>query len=96
MHTKQTGNLLLAENIDVSAIKEVKREGAYYALVKISLLGRDNYGICILGSGYAFESLGDNINNAIELFELITADAPALEQLFDIVSDFRREKALEE
>ena len=96
MHTKQTENLLLAENIDVSAIKEVKRGGEYYALVKISLLGRDSYGICILGSGYAFESLGDSIDNAAALFELIVADAPAIEQLFDIVSDFRREKALEE
>ena len=92
----KTENFSLTNNLDVSAIKETSVGGAYYALVKISLLGMDNYGILTLGGGYSFESVGGNISDAIELFELVVNDTPAVEHMFDIVSDFRREKMIDE
>ena len=92
----RTENFSVTSNIDVSVIKEVNEGREYYALVKISLFGRESYGICTLGGGYAFESVGDNIKDAIELFELILNATPSVEHLFDVVSDFRREKALGE
>ena len=94
MYRTQTEKFSVISNIDVSVIKEVDEGASYYALVKISLFGRDSYGICTLGSGYAFESVGNDINDALELFELITKDSFAVEHLFDIVTDFRREKML--
>ena len=96
MHRTQTEKLSVASNIDVSVIREVSEKGAYYAFVKISLFGMSTYGICTLANGYAFEVVGDDINEASELFELVLEQTPAVEHIFDIVTDFRRQKAIEE
>ena len=96
MYRTQTENFSVASNINVSVIREVKENGAYYAFVKISLFGMSTYGICMLANGYAFEIVGDDAENASELFELVLEQSPAVEHMFDIVTDFRRQKAIEE
>ena len=80
----------LADNIEVSVLREESRNSMCYAFLKIGLFGMNTYGISILGKGYAFESVGDNIAQASELFELVLLNTPSVEHLFDIVTDFRR------
>ena len=96
MYRTQTEKFSVASNIDVSVIKEVSEKGAYYAFVKMTFFGMNTYGICMLGDGYAFESVGDDIKEAAELFELVVSQSPAVEHVFDIVTDFRRERMLDE
>ena len=96
MYRTQTQKFSVSNNIDLSVVKEVREGNSYYALLKISLLGRNTYCICVLSNGYTFESMGENTEDALELFELVISQAPAVEHIFDIVTDFRRQRAIEE
>ena len=95
MNRTQTDKFPLTSNIDVTVIKEIKEGGEYYALVKISVFGWHSYGVCMLGDEYAFESVGDDIKNATELFDIVVNEMPEPSQLFDVVTDFRHGKAYE-
>ena len=95
MKITQTEKFLVASNIDLTVLKEVREGKAYYALLKISLLGRNTYCICVLSNGYVLESVGENTENAVQLFELLRANAPDVDQVFDIITDFRRQKEME-
>ena len=96
MYRTQTQKFSVASKMDLSVVKEVNEGSSYYALLKISLLGRDTYCICILSNGYALESIGENTEDALELLELIISQAPAVEHIFDIITDFRHQRAMEE
>ena len=87
-----TENFLVANNIDMSVICECDSEDSHYALVKINLLGRNTYCICVLGDGYAFECLGESEEAARKFFEIASKSIPAPDQVFDIVTDMRREQ----
>ena len=96
MNRTQTEKFSVANNIDLSVVKEIGEGQAYYALLKISLLGRNTYCICVLNNGYTIESVGDNTNDALELFEVLRKHTPSVEHVFDMITDFRHKKALEE
>ena len=96
MNRTQTEKFSVANNIDLSVVKEISEGKSYYALLKISLLGRNTYCICVLNNGYALESVGENTNDAMELFELLHKLTPSVEHIFDMITDFRRQKELEE
>ena len=96
MNRTQTEKFSVANNIDLTVVKEISEGKAYYALLKISLLGRNTYCICVLNNGYAFESVGENTNDALELFEVLLKHTPSVEHVFDMITDFRHQKALEE
>ena len=96
MYRTQSQKFSVASNIDLTMVKEVSEGKACYSLLKISLLGRNTYCLCVLNNGYALESIGENAEYALELFELIISQTPAVEHIFDIVTDFRRQKELQE
>jgi len=96
MYRTQTQKFSVASNIDLSVVNEIKEGNSCYSLLKISLLGRNTYCICVLSNGYALESIGESDKDALELFELVVSQAPAAEHIFDIVTDFRRQKELQE
>ena len=80
----------VANNLGFSVLREHDAEDAHYALIKISLLGKNTFCICALDGGYAFECLGENEENAKQFFDKVISDPPATEHLFDIVTDMRR------
>ena len=96
MYRTQAQNFSVASNIDLTVVKEIREGNACYSLIKISLLGRNTYCICILNNGYTLESIGESTDDALELFDLIKSLSPAVEHIFDIVTDFRRQKELQE
>lgn len=96
MYRTEAEKFSVANNIDVSVIREEHDRTLYYALLKISIFGRNTFGICMLGDGYAFESIGEDLDEACAIFELILTQAPSVEHMFDIVTDFRRGRALED
>ncbi len=81
-------------NIDISVLREESDGIGHYCLFKISLLGRDTYGICVLGNGHAVEIVGEEQKTAESFFERILLSSPSPCHLFDIVVDFRRESEL--
>ena len=96
MYRTQTQKFSVASNMDWAVVKEVHEGSSYYALIKLSLLGRNTYCICVLSNGYTFESVGESTEDALELFELITSHSPAVEHVFDIVTDFRRQRDMDD
>ena len=96
MFRTQIEKFLVGENIATSVIREKGNGSAHYVLLRISLFGKDSFAICVLDNEYALESVGDDAKYAMSLFELIVKEAALPSQLFDIITDQRREKELEE
>lgn len=92
MFKTQIERFVVGENLSTSVIVEKDGRGAHYALLRISLFGKDSFAICVLGDGYALETVGENERESRKLFELIVKETASPTHLFDIVSDFRREK----
>lgn len=96
MYRTETENFILSNNIGLEVVRENMSGQAHYALVRIGLFGKTTYGICVLGDGYAMETLGECEEDAVETFELIMKENAAPEHIFDIVTDRRRERAVRE
>lgn len=94
MYKTQLEKFVVGENISTSVVTEKESKGTHYALVRISLFGKDSFAVCILGDGYALETVGENAKESKKLFDLLVKESAAPEHLFDIVSDFRREGEL--
>ena len=92
MYKTQIEKFAVGENISTSVMIEKEAQGAHYALLRISMLGKNSFAICILGDGYAFETVGENAKESKRLFDLIVKESASPTHLFDIVSDFRRER----
>lgn len=95
MHETKIDNFILANNIDLEVVLEKSRGGVHYALMRIGLFGQRTYAVCILGDGYALETVGEIEEDALELFDLMMDGGVSPEHVFDVVSDFRREKEME-
>lgn len=96
MYKTQTQNFILANNIGLEVVREQEVGETHYALVRIGIFGKTTYGICVLGDGYAMETLGECEKEAEETFELIMREGAAPEHIFDIVTDRRRERSMGE
>ena len=94
MYKTQLEKFVIGENISTSVVAEKESKGVHYALVRIGLFGKDSFAICILGDGYAFETVGENAKKSKKIFDLIVKEMASPTHLFDIVSDFRREEEL--
>ena len=94
MYKTQLEKFVVGENISTSVVSEKESKGAHYALVRISLFGKDSFAICILGNGYAFETVGENAKESKRIFDLVVKESASPAHLFDIVCDFRREGEL--
>lgn len=92
MYETGTEAFALCENIGIEVLKEMGVGAARYALIRIGLFGKTTYAVCVLGDGYAFETLGENAEAAEDLFELIAGGQASPEHVFDIVTDARRER----
>lgn len=91
MYKTQIEKFVVGENIATSVVTEKDNQGAHYALLRISLFGKDSFAVCVLGDGYALETVGEEAKVAQQLFELIVREGASPTHLFDIVTDFRRE-----
>ena len=85
-----SGEFCVANNLNVSVLCEQESGEAHYALIKINLLWKNTFCICVLDGGYAFECLGENEESARHLFEKMLLNKPSTEHIFDIVTDMRR------
>ena len=91
MYKTQIEKFVVRENISTSVMIEKNTNGAHYALVKISLFGKESFAICVLGDGYAFETVGESARESKRLFDLVVKEEASPTHLFDIISDFRKE-----
>lgn len=96
MYKTETENFILTNNISLEVMREKGSDTAHYALIRIGLFGKITYGICVLGDGYAMETLGENEEDALATFELIMNEGASPAHIFDIVTDRRRERAMGE
>jgi len=85
----------MANNIDISVIREQSERMEHYVLLKIGFLGRSTYAICVFGNGYALESVGEDETLANALYETVLRNGLSPEHVFDIVTDFRRNALFE-
>ena len=75
-----------------SELIRVERErGRIYCLIEISIFDDTVYCISINGEEFAAELVGESALEAQRLFELLCTEGVAPYQLFDIVSDRKRE-----
>ncbi len=84
-------NSIVGGNIEISVITEESEKAALYALLKISLFGKNTYGLYALGEGHSFEIIGDDEAEAEKFFKTVLASEPSPDHIFDIVTDYRRE-----
>ena len=91
MYKTQIEKFVVGDNIATSVVVEKDCGDSHYALLRISLFGKDSYAVCALGDGYALETVGEDVKSAQQIFELIAKAAASPIHLFDIVTDFRRE-----
>ena len=91
----RTNDILMANNIDISVVKEQNERMEHYVLLKIGFLGRNTYAICVFGNGYALESVGDDEALAHTLYETVLRNGLAPEHVFDVITDFRRNNLLD-
>lgn len=74
-------------------ILRVERErGRIYCLIGISIFEETVYCISINGEEFAAELVGESAVEAQRLFELLAGEGVPPYQLFDIVSDRKREE----
>ena len=95
MNKTQIENSLLGENLTLEVMRERKELGAHYALVKIGLFAMSIYAICILAQDYAFESVGESLDEAERLFELSVSERLSSEHLGEVISDLKSERMRE-
>ena len=76
-----------------SELIRVERErGRIYCLIEISIFDDTVYCISISGEEFAAELVGADANEAQKLFEMLCEEGVPPYQLFDIVSDRKREE----
>ena len=76
-----------------SELIRVERErGRIYCLIEISIFDDTVYCISINGEEFAAELVGDSALEAQRLFEMLSGEGVPPYQLFDIVSDRKREE----
>lgn len=74
----------------------VERErGRIYSLIRLSVFENTVYCVAINGEEFAAELVGGDENLAQKLFELLCAEGVPAYQLFDIVSDRKRDEMIE-
>ncbi len=96
MYKSRVEEFLVGNNINLSVMREESKNESHYVLIKVSLFGKNTYEICVLGDGYALEVIGEDECEAIEFFEILLKNAPSPYHIYDIVSDFRKEKEMME
>ncbi len=92
MYKNGVEKFTVGNNLHLSVLNEITESDTHYVLVKISLFGKATYALCALGDGYAFEVIGESEEAAQGFFGLISEQAPSPCHLFDVVSDYRRER----
>ncbi len=95
MYRTKTESFVVEGNINMSVLREQSEGGGHYALMKISLFGRNTYGICVLGDGHSIEIVGNDEGEANELFDIVVNEAPEPCHMFDIITDYRRERDMQ-
>ena len=75
------------KDIGVETIKEIQNEGIEYVMIKVKVLDKEAFCICVLGEEMGFESLGNDYRKAEERFELISQNRVSVLHLEEILHD---------
>ena len=77
------------KTVCVERIKEMQNEGREYVMLKIRILDKEAFCIGILGDGLAFESLGNDLGEAEERFNLLVQNGVSETHLEEILHDIK-------
>ena len=80
-------------SLETTLLKVERVQGVIYCLIELRIFENIAYCISICGEEFSAELVGDDPIDAEKLFDLVQSEGVPAYQLFDIVSDRKRESA---
>lgn len=93
MKTKTTRSLT---SLKTELVRVERERGRIYCLIEMSVFENTVYCISISGEEFAAELVGGDATDAQKLFETLCKEGVPPYQLFDIVSDRKREHIVQD
>ena len=78
-------------SLETTLLKVERVQGLIYCLIELRIFEDTAYCISISGEEFSAELIGENMSDAERLFDLVQSEGVPPYQLFDIVSDRKRE-----
>ena len=79
--------------LETTLLKVERVQGVIYSLIELRIFENTAYCISICGEEFSAELVGEDPICAEKLFDLVQSEGVPSYQLFDIVSDIKREAA---
>ena len=92
MYKAQIEKSVIGENIGLTVVRECGEDSTRYALIRMGIFGKSSYAVCVLGDEYALETLGEDGESAEEMFDMLVRNSVSPIQVYEVVSDLRRER----
>ena len=77
------------KTVCIERIKELQNEGREYVMLKIKILDKEVFCIGIISEGLAFETLGGDLGEAEEIFNLLAQNGVSEAHLEEILHDIK-------